>query len=134
MIQICENLARILCHASLLKCDDIRLKSLPPGSRACSLCDLFAVEDASHVIMQCPGTQQLRYDIFEELESHQGIKDVFVSNKNDVMLICLGKCPDDNYNNGMVKLWCISSRHINGIYKYILKQRKAVGLSITVFV
>ena len=52
MIQICENLARILCHARSLKCDDICLKGLPPWSRVCSLCDLYAVEDASNVIMQ----------------------------------------------------------------------------------
>ena len=127
IIHICENLARIICHSSLLKCDDIRLKSLPPVSRICTLCDLYAVEDASHVIMQCPGTQQLRNDMFEELESFQDIREVFTVNDRDVMLICLGKCPNDNFNNVFVKLWCISGRHINGTYKYVLNQRKGVG-------
>ena len=32
MIMICETMAPILCHASLLKCDDIRLKNLVTGS------------------------------------------------------------------------------------------------------
>ena len=36
----CEIMTKILCHSSLLKTDDVRLKSLPMASRFCSLCDL----------------------------------------------------------------------------------------------
>ena len=85
------------------------------------------MEDAAHVIMQCPGTQHLRSIMFDELELYQDIKDVFANNDTEVMLICMGKCPNDNFNNVMVKLWCIAGRHINGIYKYVLNQRTGVG-------
>ena len=127
LIHVCENLSRILCHASLLKCDDIRLKSLPPVNRVCSLCDHYAIEDGPHIIMQCPGTQHLRNDMFEELESSEDIRNVFAINENDVMLVCLGKCPNGILDNVMVNLWCISGRHINQIYKYVLSQRRGIG-------
>ena len=60
-------MAKIICHASLLKCDDARLKHLPYGNRACSLCNLYLSEDIFHIMMQCPGTQQLRNDMYAEL-------------------------------------------------------------------
>ena len=57
MIHASEIMAIIASHASLLKCDDVRLKHLPYGNKACSLCDLYQTEDIFHVVMQCPGTQ-----------------------------------------------------------------------------
>ena len=127
MIGICENVAKLICHASLLKCDDVRLKSLPPGYRTCALCELYSIEDPYHIIMQCPGTQPLRDEMFTELESDASIKDVLNANANEVMLVCLGKCPIVCDDATMEKLWCISGRHINIIYKYVLNQRKGVG-------
>ena len=127
MIQVCENLSRILCCSSLLKCDDIRLKGLPPGNRVCSLCDMYVLENAYHIIMQCPGTQILRNFMIEELESYQDIRDVFNSSPDSVMLICLGKCPNGFLDHTMTKLWCISGRHIDGIYRYVINQRMGVG-------
>ena len=41
MIQASEIMAKTISHACLLKCDDVRLKHLPYGNRACSLCDLY---------------------------------------------------------------------------------------------
>ena len=120
-------MSRILCHSSLLKCDDIRLKNIPPGNRVCTLCDLYSVEDASHIIMQCPGTQHIRNDMFTELESHHDIRNVLRENANEVMLICMGKCPDDNYTDVMINLWCISGKHINDMYIYVLNQRRGIG-------
>ena len=81
MIHVCENQGRILCHASLLKCDDVCLKNLPLGNKVWSLCNLYSVKDASHIIMQCPGTQQLCNNMFDELESHQDIKEMYVDYK-----------------------------------------------------
>ena len=48
-------------------------------------------------------------------------------NANEVMLICLGKCPDDNYSDVMVNLWWISGKHINNMYRYVLNQRRGIG-------
>ena len=127
MINICENLAKMVSHASLLKCDDVRLKGLPRGNRTCSLCDLFSIEDPYHIIMQCPGTQNLRNVMFNELESDPSIKDILNDNANEIMLVCMGKCPNNAIDTVMEKLWCIAGCHINGIYKFVLNQRKGVG-------
>ena len=108
MMHICENMARIICHASLLKCDDVRLKNLTPGNRMCSLWDLYCLEDAFHIIMQCPGTQHLRNEMFTKLESDASIKDVLNANVNNVLLIYLGKCPveyDGDVYVRLVHLW-----------------------------
>ena len=53
-MRICECLARLICHASSLKPDDVRLKGLSPINRVCSACDMYLVEDVFHMIMQCP--------------------------------------------------------------------------------
>ena len=127
LMHICENMAKIICHASLLKRDDVRLKNLTPVNRMCSLCDLHRLEDAFHIIMQCPGTQHLRTEMFNELESDASIKDVLNANVDDVMFICLGKCPVEYDSDVFIRLWCISGRHINCIYKYVLNQRTGVG-------
>ena len=42
-MHICENMARIICHASLLKRDDVRLKNLTPANRMCSLCVHYVI-------------------------------------------------------------------------------------------
>ena len=55
MIQVCETMAKIISHSSLLKCDDVRLNHLPYSNRACSLCDLYLPEDVFHISIQCPG-------------------------------------------------------------------------------
>ena len=38
----------------MIKNDDCRLRGTPIGSRMCILCDLGAIEDIRHVVMQCP--------------------------------------------------------------------------------
>ena len=54
LLRICETMAKLVSHASRLKCDDIRLKGLVPSYKACSECDLYMKEDLFHMVMQCP--------------------------------------------------------------------------------
>ena len=53
LIDICETMARLICHASRLKADDQKLKNLTPSYRMCSNCSMYVVEDLFHIIMQC---------------------------------------------------------------------------------
>ena len=69
---------------------------------------MYSIEDPYHVIMQCPGTQPLRNEMFAELESDPKINEILNVNANEVMLVCLGKCPTEAIDESMVKLWCIS--------------------------
>ena len=93
MIHFCEIMVR--SHASLLKCDDVRLKHLPRGNRVCSLCDLYAIEDILHVTMQCPGTQHLRDAMFDNLKEDPDINDALTMYDLETLMLCLGKYPKD---------------------------------------
>ena len=64
----CEIMAKLLCHASLLRTDDVRLKRLPMTSKFCPLCDHGAMDDPFHMVMQCPALQAKRNVMFHEIE------------------------------------------------------------------
>ena len=49
----CEILAKIICHASVLRGDDFKYKNAPGTPQMCDLCDCFEVEDAQHFILRC---------------------------------------------------------------------------------
>ena len=51
LIRMCENLAKLVCHTRHLKCDDVRLKDLPPSHRTCIECDFYAKEDLIDIVM-----------------------------------------------------------------------------------
>ena len=68
MISICEDMVKIICHASLLKVDDVRLKSLPLAPKFCVLCDHGSVDDVAHMVMQCPRLQPQRNAMFLEID------------------------------------------------------------------
>ena len=77
------------------------LRAFPIGT-ACMQCDLYAVEDINHVVMQCPGTQQLRDNMFTELDLTFDAGNVIIDNGQDGVIICLGKCPQD-YNEETIE-------------------------------
>ena len=62
-------MVNVLCHASLLKQDDGRLRGAPFGSRCCTLCDNAAYENARHMIMQCSFNLGKRTTMFNEIET-----------------------------------------------------------------
>ena len=56
-IYLSETMARLVCHASLLRTDVITLKKLPPFARTCPLCNMASSDDAKHLIYQCPSSE-----------------------------------------------------------------------------
>ena len=62
-----ETIAKTICNASSLKCDDIRLKSEPPSRKLCTLRDSFSIEDAKHLILQCPHLDANRTGMLQRL-------------------------------------------------------------------
>ena len=50
----------LISHSSLLKNDDVRLKRSPIAMRFCDQCDLASIDDARHMIMECPRWQEDR--------------------------------------------------------------------------
>ena len=92
LMRECETMIKLMCHASLLKTDDVRLKSLTIATRFCTLCDHSAMDDARHMVMECPGLQPRRNIMFTTIDSileEYGLgHDILVG---DVFLIIMGK-------------------------------------------
>ena len=64
---MCETMGKIICHASMLKRDDCRLKGLPMSSRTCTKCDYYCIKDIVHVILQCPYSQPIMNELYDEI-------------------------------------------------------------------
>ena len=88
----CETMVRLLCHSSLLKSDDCRLKRAPFGARMCILCDNAADEDVRHMVTQC----QYHHTIREKMLAM--INDIVRLDGQIVFRVLLGK-PIDGVDN-----------------------------------
>ena len=85
LMKDCEVMIKLILHASLLKDDDVRLKGSPIASRFCDLCDHAAMDDARHLIMQCPELPDQRTIMFRELaESNGGLGDEILQAAPDI--------------------------------------------------
>ena len=71
-MRICECMARLLAHASRLKCADTNLKGLPASHKVCYQCALYALENIHHMVMQCPGFYELRVQMYAEIKTLSG--------------------------------------------------------------
>ena len=67
MMKICETLARLVCHNSFLKTDDVRLKKLNRSDRVCYFCDLYEEDNVRHLVMQCPTFRRAAEDQISEI-------------------------------------------------------------------
>ena len=126
-MKICETLARLVCHASLLKTDDVRLKRLNRSERVCSLCDLYEDDNVRHLVMQCPRLQPERATMFVELWNAGGGSGAMVLDEHGYILsILLGKPSDVPTGDQMDAFWLTSGELINTIYQRSLKLRKGI--------
>ena len=72
LMRVCECISRILSHASRLKCDDVNLKGLLASHRVCSACDLYALENIHHIVMQCPAFYDTRSQMYDDTIALEG--------------------------------------------------------------
>ena len=118
----CEVMVKLISHTSLLKGDDGRLRKLPSGSRMCTMCELCSIEDANHMIMQCPRHETHRVNMHNEINRHYNLD----CGKCTFGIILGGYLEGKDYDN-MITLWNISSHHIYLMYKDVLSNRIGVG-------
>ena len=121
-------MGRILCHASRLKCDDVRLKSLSPSHRMCSECDMYVLEDIFHIVMQCPIREMDRVKIYDDLyEYDPTLKDKFSVSPEKVLYWLLGRDIEDASEAYMLGFWCISGSVICDMYRKVCASRTGIG-------
>ena len=113
-MRMCECMARILARASRLKCDDVNLKGLPLSYRACDKCEYFAQEDIFHIVMQCPGYQDLRVQMNEVIKNECGcVNSVFEENPSKVFWWLLGGDMEGINMSDLHILWKTSGKFIS---------------------
>ena len=108
MISICEDMVKIIFHASLLNVDDVRLKSLPLAAKFCVLCDHHgSVDDAAHILE------------IDKILARNGL------NQNDlnanVFLNLMGRPGQNIPMELMEEIWQCSARQISSMYRWKLK-------------
>ena len=118
----CEAMVKLITHTSALKGDDCRLKRLPFGSKMCIQCELGSIEDANHMILQCPMHEHLRIKMQNDINMHYTLE--IGEFTLDVML--------GNYLYGrsleeMLNLWYIASHYIYQMYIDTLRSRQGIG-------
>ena len=128
LMKMCENLSRMICHTSRLKCDDYRLKDLPMSHKTCIECSYYVKEDLKHLVMQCPRHQDIRTGMFEDLYSFCGeLRTLFVDKPGEVFYWLIGKDIDDCDEAFMNAFLTISGKAINEIYVRTTRDRTGVG-------
>ena len=123
-----ETLARLVCHASLLKTDDVRLKGRHRSERVCALCDMYEDDNVRHLVMQCPRLQPERATMFTELRnSGGGSGGRVLENHGDILSVLLGGPVEVLTGDQMDDFWLISSLHISKMYQRSMALRDGIG-------
>ena len=128
MMRLCEVVAKLVCHASMLRCDDITIKGLNRSYRQCALCDLTSLDDGNHLLLQCPACQVEREQIFDDIKIiPDGSGMVALDNERDVLALPLGKTIHVLPMQQVEKLWLIMANGVYRIYRHNLKLKEGVG-------
>ena len=127
IIALCETMAKLVCKTSLLKADDYWLKNEVPSVRRCSECDMYRLEDARHIILECPAFQDIRTEMFHhisEIENRHGVR---ITNREDILYYLLGKQCQDLTPEANLDFNLCCARYINKIYRTVLNRRTGIG-------
>ena len=118
----CETMVKLLCKASFLKDDDCRLKKKPLGSRMCTMCELGALENVEHMVMQCPANNVYRNLLYNGInEIAPGVEPANFLN------VVMGKFIEGWDFEQMVPIWEISVVYVVNMYYDSLRARQGIG-------
>ena len=94
LIRVSENLVKIVSRYSKLKADDYRLNGLSQSHKVCSRCDLYAIENIEHMLMQCPAYEEAQSEMYEEILRliKQEYDDALTNHPEETLAWLLGGC------------------------------------------
>ena len=120
MITMCEKMAAIVSDASKLKANDVKLKSSSFWAKTCTRCELSQIENAKHILMQCPFYENDRLEMYNELEALQCDEiNRGLSDTQNLAYMLLGRQPEYMSLENMFKLCTVSGKYISKIYDSI---------------
>ena len=122
-MKCCEVMVRLLSHACLLKTDDVRLKGSSIAARFCNMCDHAAMDDARHLILQCPAWQEERAEMMREISIiPDGSGQALLESQIDLLYVLMGRGTNVCSYEQMVIVWSISARYIAEMYNRRIKE------------
>ena len=128
LVRMCEDLSKIICHASRLKRDDFRLKGLTMSNKTCINCDLYCIEDVCHIVTQCPFYQDDREMMYDEIFRRcPSVKDALSDDHSNILYYLLGKKIKVLGDEEMLCFWCISGNAISRMHRKAVASRTGVG-------
>ena len=128
LVKMCETMSKILCHTSLLKRDDVRLKGLPMSNRTCVMCNMYCIEDIVHIVNQCPFYHTERIKMYEEIHRKcLNVKRIFDENAGDILYYLLGRAIPRIEEEEMMQLWSISGTFVCKMYNKAVSNNTGVG-------
>ena len=123
----CENMAKLVCGASYLKSDDIKFKNGSFFSKTCDLCENTTYENVRHIVMECHGTADLRYSMFNELNQTEQCHWWRQIDPSKALETLLGGNPCNFEFRNMLPIWCVSMKWVNQMYKRVVRSRSGIG-------
>ena len=128
LINMCENLSKIVCHASLLKRDDFRLRGMTMSNKTCIHCSMYCIEDIMHIINQCPFYDSERNSMYDEIyKICPNAKRLCEKEIGLVPYFLLGRRIPEMEENELIWFWSISGEFINRMYKKAISSRTGIG-------
>ena len=123
---MCEIMARLVCHTSLLKDDDPRYKGGSNSMRNCSRCDLSIPETVKHLVMQCPANESAKKFMFDEIQkADNNFVNRCANAADQVFFWLLGKHIDGVDTDVMANILIIAGYHISKMYSERIHSRES---------
>ena len=126
-IQMCENMASMICRASALKSDSVEFKGTLTSVRACEGCDSFSEENLEHIVMHCGKHSGVRKEITRIVKDFDNANQTGISNSKDLLLHILGKDIAGVDDKTKLEFWYLVGQLVNRIYEGIVLERRGVG-------
>ena len=124
----CEILCKLLCHSSVLRVDDFKLKSQIDTLKMCNLCDNYQVEDVRHFILLCPYFQQERDAMINEINMIEaGQVPILNDNRTDMLYTILGRSVEGLNIECTERLCMIVLEYVADMYRKNVKSKSGIG-------
>ena len=123
----CEVMAKIVCGASNLKCDNYLYKK-EAGSRYWHLCNEMSIENAQHIIMHCQYLQDIRTCMLNEINDLEVSQCTPILSKSaDMFTTLLGNIPEDTLSDVGLLFLKIVVMSVYKMYRTVMLNREGIG-------
>ena len=124
----CEVLVKLVCQASQLKSDSHQFRKDTVRRTYCELCTEFAVEDARHIILNCPALQCIRRELFYGISMIENNNNVIILDAgHDTLATILGLRNTDIDVYVYTQLLRLVADCVYRMYNFVLRGRDGIG-------